>query len=70
MKKSKLGKSDIEVSAMTVGCWAFGGGEYWGKQDQSEVDAVVHAALDFGANTFDTAEVYNNGESERSLGVA
>ncbi|MDR2862847.1 MAG: aldo/keto reductase [Puniceicoccales bacterium] len=70
MKKNKLGKSGIQVSAMTVGCWAFGGGEYWGKQDQSDVDAVVHTALDLGANTFDTAEVYNNGESERSLGVA
>jgi aryl-alcohol dehydrogenase-like predicted oxidoreductase len=31
---------------------------------------VVHAALDLGVNTFDTAEMYNNGESERSLGIA
>jgi aryl-alcohol dehydrogenase-like predicted oxidoreductase len=30
----------------------------------------VHAALDCGVNTFDTAEMYNNGESERSLGKA
>jgi aryl-alcohol dehydrogenase-like predicted oxidoreductase len=70
MKKVTLGKSDIHVSAMTVGCWAFGGGDYWGEQTQSDVDAVVHAAIDLGANTFDTAEIYNNGESERSLGIA
>jgi aryl-alcohol dehydrogenase-like predicted oxidoreductase len=70
MKKVKLGKSDIQVSAMTVGCWPFGGGEYWGEQSQKDVDNVVHAALDLGVNTFDTAEMYNNGESERSLGKA
>jgi aryl-alcohol dehydrogenase-like predicted oxidoreductase len=70
MKKVRLGKSDIEVSAMTVGCWPFGGGEYWGEQSQKDVDDVVHAALDLGVNTFDTAEMYNGGESERSLGKA
>ncbi|MDR1330758.1 MAG: aldo/keto reductase [Tannerella sp.] len=70
MKKEKLGKSDIDISAMTVGCWPFGGGEYWGEQSQKDVDSVVHAALDLGVNTFDTAEMYNNGESERSLGLA
>jgi len=66
----KLGKSDIWVSPMTVGCWPFGGGEYWGEQSQQDVNNIVSAALDMGVNTFDTAEVYNNGESERSLGIA
>jgi aryl-alcohol dehydrogenase-like predicted oxidoreductase len=70
MKKEKLGKSGIDVSVMTIGCWPFGGGEYWGEQSQKDVDSVVHAALDLGVNTFDTAEMYNDGESERSLGVA
>jgi aryl-alcohol dehydrogenase-like predicted oxidoreductase len=70
MKQKKLGKSDIFVSTMTVGCWPFGGGEYWGEQSQKDVDNVVHAALDLGVNAFDTAEMYNEGESERSLGIA
>jgi aryl-alcohol dehydrogenase-like predicted oxidoreductase len=70
MKQTKLGKSDISVSAMTVGCWPFGGGEYWGEQSQKDVDSVVHAALDLGVNTFDTAEMYNDGNSERALGIA
>jgi aryl-alcohol dehydrogenase-like predicted oxidoreductase len=70
MKNVQLGKSDIKVSAMTVGCWPFGGGEYWGEQSQKDVDNVVHAALDLGVNAFDTAEMYNGGESERSLGLA
>lgn len=70
MKRSKLGKSEIVVSAMTLGCWPFGDGEYWGPHSQNEVDKVVHAALDKGVNAFDTAEVYNGGNSERSLGKA
>ncbi|MDR1624172.1 MAG: aldo/keto reductase [Tannerellaceae bacterium] len=70
MKKTILGKSDILVSAMTVGCWPFGGGDYWGEQSQADVDNVVCMALDRGVNTFDTAEMYNGGESERSLGKA
>jgi aryl-alcohol dehydrogenase-like predicted oxidoreductase len=70
MKKVKLGKSGLSVSVMTVGCWPFGGGDYWGEQSQKDVDSVVHASLDCGVNTFDTAEMYNNGESERSLGKA
>jgi aryl-alcohol dehydrogenase-like predicted oxidoreductase len=70
MKYNPLGKSDITVPALTVGCWAFGGGTYWGAQDQRDVDAVVHAALDLGVNCFDTAEVYNAGASETALGAA
>jgi len=70
VKKEKLGKSNIEVSAMTVGCWPFGGGDYWGEQSQQDVNNVVAAALNMGVNTFDTAEVYNAGESEKSLGQA
>jgi aryl-alcohol dehydrogenase-like predicted oxidoreductase len=70
MNRKKLGASDIYVSSMTTGCWAFGGGEYWGEQSQKDVDHVVHAALDMGVNTFDTAEMYNDGKSERSLGKA
>jgi aryl-alcohol dehydrogenase-like predicted oxidoreductase len=70
MRKVKLGKSNVSVSAMTVGCWPFGGGAYWGEQSQKDVDNVVNAALDLGVNAFDTAEMYNDGESERSLGKA
>ncbi|MDR1224786.1 MAG: aldo/keto reductase [Tannerella sp.] len=70
MKKTILGKSDIPVSALTVGCWPFGGGDYWGEQSQADVEKVVRTALDRGVNTFDTAEMYNGGESERSLGKA
>lgn len=66
----KLGNSDLSVSTMTVGCWPFGGGEYWGEQSQQDVNHVVSDALDMGINTFDTAEMYNDGKSEQSLGKA
>lgn len=70
MEIRKLGKSDLRVSALGIGCWAFGGGSYWGEQSQDDVDRVVHHAIDRGINFFDTAEVYNDGASEASLGIA
>ena len=70
MEMRRLGKSDIEVNPIGMGCWAYGGGEYWGEQNQKDVDNLVHKALDIGLNLFDTAEVYNNGASEESLGKA
>jgi myo-inositol catabolism protein IolS len=64
------GQSGLRLPALGLGCWAFGGGEYWGAQSQADVDEVVHAALDLGINYFDTAEAYNGGASETSLGLA
>jgi len=66
----RLGKSDLNVSVIALGCWPFAGGSYWGDQPESDSIATVHAALDAGINFFDTAEGYENGESERVLGKA
>ena len=70
MEYRTLGNSDLFLSVLGLGCWPFGGGEYWGDQDQADVDAVVNLALDLGVTYFDTAEAYNNGTSEQSLGIA
>jgi len=72
MEKRPCGKSGIDVSVLGIACWAYGGEEedYWGAQAQSDVDAVVQGALDRGINYFDTAEAYNGGRSEESLGKA
>ncbi|MFP3904258.1 MAG: aldo/keto reductase [Armatimonadota bacterium] len=72
MEMRTCGKSDIEISAIGVGCWSFGGGEddYWGKQEQEKANEVVKTALDMGISHFDTAEAYNNGRSEEALGKA
>jgi len=70
MERRRCGKSDLELSVLGIGCWSFGGGEYWGAQEEGDVRAVVHTALDHGINYFDTAEGYNEGRSEESLGKA
>ncbi len=70
MRYTKLGNSDIDVSVVALGCWPFAGGSVWGYQDDNESIATAHAALDAGINFFDTAEGYENGQSERVLGRA
>jgi len=72
-----LGRSNIEISAMGMGCWAIGGpfwsGETplgWGEVDDNESIRAIHAALDLGATFFDTANVYGAGHSERVLAKA
>jgi myo-inositol catabolism protein IolS len=70
VKYVKLGKTDITVSTLTLGCWAFAGGPLWGAQDDADSIATAHAALDVGINFFDTAEGYGNGHSETVLGQA
>jgi myo-inositol catabolism protein IolS len=66
------GSSGIALSGLGIGCWSFGGDseDYWGPQDQRDAASVVSAALDSGINYFDTAELYNDGRSEESLGRA
>lgn len=70
MKYRKLGKTDITVSAVTMGCWAIASDPLWGHQDEADSLATVHAALDAGVTFFDTAEGYTGGESEAVLGRA
>ena len=70
MNYRRMGNSSIELSVIGMGCWAYGGGQYWGQQAQSDVNEVVKAAIDQGINYFDTAEMYNAGASEESVGIA
>lgn len=64
------GKHGLKLPILGMGCWAYGGGEYWGAQSQKDVNEVVRYAVEQGCNFFDTAEAYNNGDSETSLGLA
>lgn len=70
MKTKRLGQSDLEVSVISMGCWALAGDATWGPQDEATSIATVRAALDAGINFFDTAEAYGAGRSEEILGKA
>ena len=70
MQKRICKTANMKLSVLGTGCWAFGGGDYWGDQNQKDVNDVVHASVDWGINYFDTAEAYNEGRSESSLGEA
>ncbi len=65
MEYAPLGNSGLLVSALGVGCNAFGR-----RIDQAGVDALVTTVLDEGVNFFDTADVYTGGTSETMLGKA
>jgi len=60
MEKRICKNSGLDLSILGTGCWAFGGGDYWGDQTQKEVNNVVHASVNMGINYFDTAEAYRN----------
>jgi len=80
--KRKLGRSNIEVSGMGLGCWAIGGPNLrtsdgknfsqmgWGEIDDAESIRAIHAALDLGINFIDTANNYGAGHSEEVIGKA
>jgi len=68
MKYRKLGRTDIEVSVVAMGCWAIVGDATWGEQDAAAADAALLGAVDAGINFFDTAEMYGAGKSEEIMG--
>lgn len=72
MGQSNNKKKKPAISRLGIGAWSFGGSpeDYWGAQDQGEVENLVQAALDQGITYFDTAEAYNEGRSEEALGHA
>ena len=63
MQYRRLGRTDMEVSAVSFGAWAIGG--TWGPVDDEQSIAALHAAVDGGVNFVDTADVYGDGRSER-----
>jgi len=69
MQKRKLGKSNLEVSALGLGCMGMSQ-SYMPPKDEQEMIAVLHAAADRGITLFDTAEVYGPFTNEALLGKA
>ncbi|MFJ7973968.1 aldo/keto reductase [Psychrobacillus sp. NPDC096389] len=63
MKKRQLGKSDLFVSEIGLGCMSL-------PSDQQDAEKIIQVALAQGINYFDTADLYDNGENEKIVGKA
>jgi len=68
MEYREFGQTGIKISAMGFGCWEIGGG--YGSIEETEFIKAINRALDVGVNSFDTAEAYGFGASEKSLAKA
>ena len=68
----RLGKTDIMITTVGVGTWAWGDRFFWGygrsSYDDSDIREAFDVSLENGTNWFDTAEVYGMGKSEGFLG--
>src|SRR3954452_24108004 len=69
MQKRKLGNSNLEVSALGLGCMGMSF-SYGPPKDKQEMTALLHAAVDRGITFFDTAEVYGPYINEELVGDA
>jgi len=69
MKKRKLGKSNLEVSAMGLGCMGMSSG-YGPAGEKQAMIAVIRAAVENGVTFFDTAEIYGPFKNEELVGEA
>lgn len=69
MKYRPFGRLGWQVSEISFGAWALGGGA-WGAQNDDDSLAALHRALDLGVNLIDTAAGYGAGRSEQVIARA
>jgi aryl-alcohol dehydrogenase-like predicted oxidoreductase len=63
MTYKQLGKSDLQISQIGFGCMSL-------KGSQDENEKIIHRAIELGINYFDTADLYDKGMNEVSVGKA
>jgi aryl-alcohol dehydrogenase-like predicted oxidoreductase len=75
MRKIILGRTNCEVSSISLGTWAFGGESMngkmavgWAGQNKKDSSDALTRAWELGINHWDTADVYGNGKSESIIG--
>jgi aryl-alcohol dehydrogenase-like predicted oxidoreductase len=67
MKNRRLGKTEFEISEVSLGTWQVGG--RWGESfNEGSATAILNKAIDEGINFIDTADVYGDGLSEKMVG--
>ncbi len=69
MERRRLGKSDLELTVVGLGCWIMGRAGWVNVKDEESI-AAIHTALELGINWLDTAEGYGGGHSERVIAQA
>ena len=62
-----FGRSDLEFSAISLGCWIFGV-DWWGHRTQEDCDRMCAYALERGVTYFDNGDAYGNGRAEELFG--
>ncbi len=73
MRYTKLGRSDLSVSRICLGCMGFGdakNGQHSWTIDEAYSREIIKRALELGVNFFDTAIAYQSGTSEQYVGRA
>lgn len=82
MQYRTLGRTDLKVSAVSLGAWEIGGAvtlkfdglgkipHGWGATDDDASIALIHNCREAGVNLIDTAPIYGNGHSEEVIGRA
>jgi aryl-alcohol dehydrogenase-like predicted oxidoreductase len=70
MEKRKLGRSNLEVSAIGLGCMGMSKGYYHTPGNRQEMIGVLRGAVEKGVTFFDTAEVYGPFDNEELVGEA
>ena len=67
MKNRRLGKTEFEISEVSLGTWQVGG--RWGESfNEGSATTILNKAIDEGINFIDTADVYGDGLSEKMVG--
>ncbi|CAL9735596.1 putative aryl-alcohol dehydrogenase Aad16p [Monosporozyma servazzii] len=70
VKQVPFGQTGMKISPIIVGCMSYGSKEWfpWCLEDEDKIFEILKFCYDNGLRTFDTADVYSNGKSERILG--
>src|SRR5947209_5470190 len=66
MERRKFGNTNLEVSAIALGCWPFGV-DWWGHYTEEDAVRLCKFAFDQGITFFDNGDAYGNGRAETSF---